>query len=239
MDEKKIIAKVFRYDPSVDDAPYYKTYEVPWQDDPSGFMTGLQVLHYIYEHIEPVVYDYNCRGGLCGRCSMVIDGIPGLACYTALQPGEHTFEPLEHLPIVRDLMVDRKPTMKKFVETQVAKKTVNPVVKSENIDYDLYWNTLEKLNNCRECFACYDVCPSLKAGNWDYIGPGAMAQVVFRHLDPHDEANRVEQAVFSGIWKCMLCGECSKVCPAQIDHVNLFRLVREEAEKRGMKPADA
>ncbi|MCC8106212.1 MAG: 4Fe-4S dicluster domain-containing protein [Clostridiales bacterium] len=237
--EKKIIANVFRYDPTRDDAPYYKEYEIPWQEDESGFMTGLQVLHYIYENIEPIAYDYNCRGGICGRCSMVIDGTPGLACYTPLQPGRHTFEPLEGLPIIRDLMIDRKPAMQKFVETGVAKKTIQPVEKSEDIDYDLYWNTLEKLNNCRECMMCYDVCGALKAGDHDYIGPGAMMQIAFRHLDPHDDADRVEQAVFSGLWKCVMCGSCELVCPAQIPHLKLLTMLRTEAAKRGMVPKDS
>ncbi len=236
---ESIIAKVFRFDPSTDAAPYYKEYEVPYEDDGSGFMTGLQVLHYIYENIEPIAYDFNCRGSLCGRCSMRIDGKPGLACYTPLQPGEHTFEPLGNLPIIRDLIIDRKPFAKRFVESGVAKKTVNPVKKSEDIDYNLYWNTLERLNNCRECMACYDVCYALNNNNdWDYIGPGAMAQIAFRHLDPHDDADRIEQAVFSGLWKCILCGACSQVCPAQIDHVSLFRGMREEAERRGLKPSE-
>lgn len=234
----KIIAKVFRYDPSMDKAPYYKEYEVPWQEDESGFMTGLQVLHYIYENIEPIVYDYNCRGSICGRCSMVIDGKPVLACYTKLKPGLHIFEPLEGPPIIRDLMIDRKPVMQKFVETEVAKKTVDAVEKSEDIDYDLYWNTLERLNNCRECMLCYDVCPALKVGGKDYVGPGAMMQIAFRHLDPHDEANRVEQAVYSGLWKCVMCGSCELVCPAQIPHLSLLQRLRDDAESQSLKPKE-
>ncbi len=234
-----IKAKVFRYDPTVDAAPYYQDYDVPWQEDESGFMTGLQVLHYIYENVDPIAYDHNCRASLCGRCSMVIDGKPGLACYTPLQPGEHTFEPLEGLPIVRDLIVDRASYMRKFIDTAVAKKTVDPVVQSDPIDYDLYWNTLEYLNNCRECMCCYDVCPALQErSQWDYIGPGAMMQVAFRHLDPHDEADRVSEAVFSGLWNCDLCGKCSTVCPAQIDHMSLLSLLQSEAEDRGLKPKE-
>lgn len=234
-----IRAKVFRYDPSVDVEPYYKEYEVPFQEDPSGFMTGLQVLHYIYENIEPIAFEYNCRTGMCGRCSMAIDGKPGLACYVPLQPGEHTFEPLGGLPIIRDLIVDRAPYMSKFVESGIAKKTVNPVTKSEDIDFDLYWNTLERLNNCRECMCCYEACPVLQEqGMWDFIGPGAMAQVAYRHLDPHDDADRVGEAVFAGLWRCDLCGACMGVCPSQINHVELFSLLQREAEARGLKPND-
>ncbi len=234
--ENKIIAKVFRFDPTTDEKPYYKEYEVPFAEDESGFMTGLQVLHYIYENIEPIVYDYNCRGSICGRCSMVIDGIARLACYTKLKPGKHTFEPLKGFPVIRDLMIDRKPQMQKFVESQVHKKTLNPVTKSEDIDYNLYWNILERLNNCRECMLCYDVCPALRINDTDYAGPGAMMQIAFRHLDPHDEADRVQQAVYSGLWKCAMCGSCDLICPAQIPHVEILQIMRDEAEKRGLKP---
>ena len=232
-----IIAKVFRFDPSTDTEPYYKEYQVPFEADESGFMTGLQVLHYIYENIEPIVYDYNCRGSICGRCSMIIDGKPALACYTPLKPGRHSFEPLNGAEIIRDLMIDRKPIRSKFVETEVAKKTLNPVTKSDNIDYDLYWNTLERLNNCRECGLCYDVCAAVKNNDNDYVGPGAMMQIAFRHLDPYDEADRVSQAVYSGLWKCVLCGSCELVCPAGIQHTKLLQILRDEAESKGLKPA--
>lgn len=234
--EKQIIAKVFRFDPTVDEKPYFKEYIIPWQEDESDMMTGLQVLHYIYENIEPIVYDYNCRGSICGRCGMVIDGVARLACYTKLTPGVHTFEPLKGFTVIRDLMVDKSSAMQKFVETHVAKKTLNPVTKSDDIDYELYWNTLERLNNCRECMICYDVCAALKVNDHDYIGPGAMMQVAFRHVDPYDEADRVAQAVDSGLWKCVMCGSCDIVCPAQIPHVNLLQMLRDAAEERGLKP---
>lgn len=234
-----ITAKVFRYDPSVDGAPYYSTYEVPWDDDGSGTMTGLQVLNYIYENEEPIVVDYNCRGGLCGRCGMVIDGKPCLACHTSLDAGEHTFEPLGDLPVIRDLMVDRAPFMQKFVASEVAKKTVEPIAGAGNLDFDLYWNTFERLNSCRECMCCYEACPALTERNdWDFVGPGAMMQIAYRALDPYDEGDRVKQAVFSGLWRCDLCGKCMLVCPAQIDHVGLLTQLQTMAEQQGLKPTD-
>lgn len=235
-----ITAKVFRYDPSVDEAPYYRIYEVPFDDDGCGIMTGLQVLQYINDEIEPIVVDYNCRGGLCGRCSMVIDGVPGLACHTGLTPGEHTFEPLGDLPVIKDLMVDRAPFMQKFTESKVARQTVNPIRGVVDMDYDLYWNTFERLNYCRECMCCYEVCPALVERNdWDFVGPGAMMQIAYRALDPQDEADRVGQAVFSGLWRCDLCGKCSTVCTAQIDHVGLMAKLQAMAEERGLKPTDS
>ena len=68
---------VKRYDPSKDNAPYETTYEVPHDDE---YMTLLQALVYIHENEEPLAFDFSCRGRMCGRCAMMLDGEPGAAC---------------------------------------------------------------------------------------------------------------------------------------------------------------
>lgn len=234
MADEIITAKIFRYDPSVDDEPRYETYEVPWKD----FITGLEVLHYINENFEAIGYDYCCRSGLCGRCSCTIDDVPGLACWRTLQPGEHVFEPLKGLPVVRDLVTDHSSIMQKLVESRLAVQTVKPITEIANLDRDLYWETLEPVNMCRECMSCYAACPALQEENkWEsFIGPAAMAQIALRYFDPQEEGDRVQQAVFSGLWDCTLCGECSKVCPSYINHVKIFEVLQKAAEERGLKP---
>ena len=240
---ESVTAKVFRFDPSVDAEPYYETYEVPWQDetDPTNKMTGMQVLQYIYDEIEPIGYDCGCIYGMCGRCSMTIDGTPGLACWTTFDPGStHTFEPLQGMPVVKDLVVDRSALLDRFVQPDSSNKSVNPVKDIKDIDYDLYWDTLERMNCCRECLSCYSNCQALQLGNaWEtYIGPGAMMQIAQRYYDPHDESNRVEQAAFSGVFDCVQCGNCTLVCPAGIPIHETIKMLQDEAEKAGLKPAD-
>lgn len=231
-----ITAKIFRYDPSVDDEPTYSTHEVEWVEDGTGFMTALQVLNAIDYDQEAFAHDYNCCSGLCGRCSMMIDGKPTLACWTPLEPGEHTFEPLEGFPVVKDLVVDKSKARAKFVDVNTSIQTVDPIVKLKDIDYELYWETLERINMCRECMQCYSVCPNMRlTDNWSsYVGPGAMAQIAQRHLDGEDESDRIAQAVFAGIWNCILCGQCDEVCPSGIKHADLFKMMRDEAEERGL-----
>lgn len=234
MKDEKIIAKIFRYDPSVDTEPSFKEYEVPWEE----YMTGLQVLHYINENIEPIGFDYCCRSSLCGRCSCMIDGKPFLSCVKALEPGEHTFEPLIGFPVIKDLVVDHSHIMSKVIDTNVAPQLLEPMTELINIPYDLYWNKLEPLNMCRECMCCYTVCPPLQEENkWDsFIGPSAMAQIAMRYLDPNEKGDRIGQAVFSGLFDCTLCGKCSAVCPAEIPHKELFEAMQKAAADRGLKP---
>lgn len=234
-----INAKVHMYNPAVDAEPTYKTYEVPFDaDETTGKMTAMQVLQYIYDEIEPIGYDYACVSGLCGRCSMMVDGIACLACWTTLEAGAHTFEPLRGFPVVRDLKVDKRSVYERYVSTDLANQTVGPIAEIKDIDYDLYWNTLERMNMCRECMCCYASCSALQVGNWEsYAGPGAMMQIGMRHLDPHDEADRVAQAVFSGVFECIQCGTCTSVCPSAIDIAGTIKLLQDAAEERSMRPS--
>ena len=55
-----ITAKIFRYDPSVDEEPSYSTHEVEWVEDESGIMTAMQVLNAVNYDEEAFAYDYNC-----------------------------------------------------------------------------------------------------------------------------------------------------------------------------------
>lgn len=236
---EKITARIFRYDPSTDEAPRYETHEVDFVDDGTGIMTALQVLHAINYDEGAFGYDHNCSSGLCGRCAMTIDGVPRLACWTPLEPGEHTFEPLAGFPVIKDLVVDKSAARQRFIDVDNSIKTVDPIVELPDIDYDLYWETLERLNMCRECMQCYAVCPVMAENpGGRFVGPGALAQIAQRHLDGEDQSDRIAQAVFSGLWDCTLCGKCSGVCPSGIRHVELFQEMQDEARARGLVPAD-
>jgi len=239
MADEFVTAKITRFDPSVDTEPQVKTYQVPWKK----YLTGLEVLHYINENIEPLEFDYCCRSSLCGRCSMLIDGEPKLACWTPLKVGEHTFEPLPGFPVIKDLVIDHSHIMTKMVETGLAVETIDPIDSNNlpKIPYDLYWNTLEKLNMCRECMCCYAVCPPLQEENkWNsFIGPAAMSQIGLRFLDPKDQRDRATQAALSGIFDCTLCGKCDEVCPAFIPHKAVFEALQKAAAEKGLKPKDA
>lgn len=233
-----ITAKILRYDPSVDEAPHFETYEVEWIEDESGIMSALQVLASINENQEQIGYDWCCHSSLCGRCSMLIDGVPRLACMTALEPGEHTFEPLPGFPVLKDLVVDRQRAYDRMVGVDVSIKTKEPITTLKNIDHDLYWNTLERINMCRECMCCYAACPKLqKEGIWsEFAGPGALIAIAQRYLDGIDESDRLGQAVGEGLFRCDLCGECTMVCSAGIDIAGILGAMQEDAKSAGLAP---
>lgn len=104
-EEKKdvIIAKVLRFDPATDEAPYFQTYEVPKYE--VGRQTVSKVLEYIFENIDPSLsYYHTCNRGICNGCVAMINGKAELMCMTE-SPHEVNIEPVPHHRVIRDLVV--------------------------------------------------------------------------------------------------------------------------------------
>ena len=99
------IAKVFRFNPDVDAAPYYQRYEVPMDET----LTVLFVLKKIYSEIDQTLAfrENLCYKGGCTQCLMTINGSPAKACSSPIEPGaEILVEPVFKYPVIRDLVVD-------------------------------------------------------------------------------------------------------------------------------------
>ena len=102
VDIRRIKVTVQRFDPEVDSAPHAQNYEVPL----SAGMSVLNVLNHIYENLDPSLgYYASCDRGVCGRCTMTVNGHSALAC-TKLVEGDVVIGPLRGRPLIRDLLVD-------------------------------------------------------------------------------------------------------------------------------------
>lgn len=228
-----------RFDPSTDAESYVTEYEVPADPDFEP-MTALKALHYINKNVEPIGYDFNCRRGTCGRCAIMVDGNPSLACTTALT-GKHTFEPLAGFPVVRDLIVDKKKAYARFLDSSHTIKTLGPKEVLKPIDGETWRKIIYPLNACRECMCCYAGCQALQTMHkWgSYAGPGAMQAIYLRSIDGEDKSSRVEQAAFAGLFECIQCGNCTLNCPAGISAAENIKSMMDSAEEMGLKPASA
>ena len=105
MPAKRMTARVFRLDPSVDREPRYDTYEVPLEEG----MSAMDVLDYIYQNLDGTLayYDHaGCTLGICGRCTGKINGSPGLLCQTLVE-SDVTLEPISESRVIKDLVVVR------------------------------------------------------------------------------------------------------------------------------------
>jgi fumarate reductase iron-sulfur subunit/fumarate reductase (CoM/CoB) subunit B len=219
-----------KFDPSIDREPYYKDYEVPWEE----YLTALAAFVYIDETIEPLAHDFSCRGRNCGRCSVMVDGEPVTSCTKVLTDAPHIIEPLKGVPVIRDLVVERRAMQDRISRISLRERanqlTIDDVMAP--VPYETY-EKLDGFERCSRCLVCNASCPVRDTMPDRYIGPAGMVAIALRHEDPYDEGDRITQAVQEGMWNCIMCGKCDEVCHTlEIDHVGTWQKLRDEASIR-------
>ncbi|MGA8856856.1 MAG: 2Fe-2S iron-sulfur cluster-binding protein, partial [Candidatus Bathyarchaeia archaeon] len=103
---EKISLRVLRANPAQQIQRHYDMFQIP----PEPGMTILAALLYAKEQMDhSLAIRFSCRMASCGSCGMKINGLPRLACYTQVSDFGNspiTVEPLDHYPLVRDLVTD-------------------------------------------------------------------------------------------------------------------------------------
>ena len=102
-----IKAKIYRYDPSRDEEPYFQVYEVPKQKDGQWIVS--KMLEYIFENLDrSLAFYYTCNRAHCDACTVLINGKADLACIAVVEGDEIVIEPpYEWGEHVRDLITSR------------------------------------------------------------------------------------------------------------------------------------
>ena len=103
------VFKVYRWNPDDGQNPRIDSFEIDLDD--CGPMV-LDAVIKIKNEIDPTLtFRRSCREGICGSCSMNIDGTNTLACTKAIEEidDDAKIYPLPHLPVIKDLVVDRAP----------------------------------------------------------------------------------------------------------------------------------
>jgi succinate dehydrogenase (ubiquinone) iron-sulfur subunit len=98
---------IFRYDPEHPEGKHFVSYYIDLKD--CGPMV-LDALIKVKDEIDPTLsFRRSCREGICGSCSMSIDGRNTLACLSYIDTDvtrESTISPLPYFLVMRDLVVD-------------------------------------------------------------------------------------------------------------------------------------
>ena len=221
MSQQTITLKVTRYRPEQEEEPTAQVYEVPFNED----WVVLDALNHIKDQMDGTLsYRWSCRMGVCGSCGMMINGEPKLTCATFLRdyyPGEIRVEPLDNFPVVRDLVIDMSDFLEKFqaVKPWIVRQEEKPVEEGEYLQTPDQLSEFKQFSMCINCMLCYSACPVYGPGS-DFIGPAALALAHRYNMDSRDEGNEERQEVIAseeGIWNCAFVGECSEVCPKDVD----------------------
>jgi fumarate reductase iron-sulfur subunit len=215
----KIQLEVARYRPEQEEEPVFERYEVPLRKD----WAVLDALTYIKDKLDgTLTFRWSCRMGICGSCGMMVNGEPKLTCATFLTsyaPGPVRVEPLRYFPVVRDLVIDLSDFVRKLrsVKPWIVHEGEEP--KGEYLQTPAQLADYKQYSMCINCMLCYAACPvyGLDPG---FIGPAAIALAQRYNLDSRDRGAKARLEVLShheGIWGCTFVGECTKVCPKNVD----------------------
>jgi len=140
--------RIYRWSPDDDDNPRVDTYFVDVDD--CGPMI-LDALLWIKNNIDPTLtLRRSCREGICGSCSMNIDGTNTLACIKGADEftGPVKVYPLPHLPVVKDLVPDLTNFYAQHRSIEPWLKTTTPEPRTEWLQSE---EDREELDGSYEC----------------------------------------------------------------------------------------
>jgi succinate dehydrogenase / fumarate reductase iron-sulfur subunit len=214
--------------------------------DVSPDMSFLEMLDVLNERLiqtgqEPVAFDHDCREGICGMCSLVINGqahgpdqgttVCQLHMRRFADGDTLNVEPwrANAFPVVRDLVVDRSA----FDRIQAAGGFVSvhtgsaPEANSIPISQDVAERAMDAAA-CIGCGACVAACPNASAMLF------TAAKVAHLGLLPQGQAERdrrvlamVKQMDAEGFGNCTNHFECMAACPKEISVENIARMNRD------------
>jgi fumarate reductase iron-sulfur subunit len=226
MSEKKpriLKISILRFDPhDPDDFPHMETFEVEEADG----MTLFIVLNEIREHHDnSLKFDFVCRAGICGSCSMLVNGKPTLACRTLtskLDP-EITLAPLPLFELIGDLSIYTGKWMRGLnerIESWIHHKEKElEVDKLEERMEPALADEIYELDRCVECGCCVAGCGTIQMRP-DFLGAVGLNKVARYKLDPRDE--RTDEEYYEivgdedGVFGCMTLLGCEDVCPKDL-----------------------
>jgi len=208
-----------------------------------SFLEMLDIVNEDLDHrgIEPIAFDHDCREGICGMCSLVINGIahgPERATTTCqlhmrhFEDGDTIYiEPwrARAFPVIKDLIVDRSA----FDDIQqaggfITARTGSPPdansvpIPKKNADQAM------DAAACIGCGACVAACPNSSA--MLFVG----AKVTHLALLPQGQPERTQRVLRmvktmdeAGFGNCRNYYECEAVCPVEINASVIAMLNRE------------
>lgn len=168
------VFKIYRWDPDSGETPRLDSYEVDL--DSCGPMV-LDALLKIKNEIDPTLtLRRSCREGICGSCSMNIDGVNTLACTMNIGDikGDVKIYPLPHMAVIKDLVPDMTHFYAQYesVKPWLQTKSVAPPDK-ERLQSTEDRDKLDGLYECILCACCSTSCPSYWWNSDKYLGPAS------------------------------------------------------------------
>lgn len=224
-----IVFEIARFD---GEKEYVQTYHMPYQ-------SGKTVLWWLkrlqQEQDSSLTLVISCRAGLCGACSLCVNGKPILACEVVLDTLlldsslPVTIEPLRHFPVIRDLMVDWHPTIARMKAVQ---QWLEPASTCDGgcLQTPAEYQAVKANAACIACGICASACPALEHDGFiePFLFTKAQRFIVDSRSSECSHAV-ILQAVEPYLAKCLHCRLCEKACPKGVSPIKAIEFLAEKA----------
>lgn len=243
-DENSRLLKIsiLRFDPhNPDDFPHMETFEIEEADG----MTLYVALNEIREHHDnSLKFDFVCRAGICGSCSMLVNGRPTLACSTLTSKLEEhfTLAPLPLFELIGDLSVYTGNWMRGLnerLETWIHEKENDFSMDKleERMEPELATEIYE-LDRCVECGCCVAGCGTVQMRP-DFAAAVGLNKIARYQLDPRDKRSDEDYYELigdeNGVFGCMTLLGCEDVCPKDLPLQSKIAYLRRMMIKTSLK----
>lgn len=210
-------------------------------------MSFLEMLDILNESLvnkgeEPIAFDHDCREGICGTCSLMINGEPHgpdrliTACQLHMRKFKDgdtiVIEPFraKPFPVIKDLIIDRSA----FERIQQAGGYISVNTSGNTIDANSIPIEKHKADEamdaatCIGCGACVAACKNASAMLFTSAKVSQFALLPQGRVEAEERAkNMVRQMDLEGFGNCTNTGACEVECPKGISLENIARLNRE------------
>ena len=230
------------------DTGQFETHLIDEVSEDSSFLEMMDQLNeqLLHNGIEPIAFDHDCREGICGMCSLTINGFAHgpedstTTCQLHMRKFNDgdiiTIEPFRAraFPVVRDLIVDRSSFDKiiqagGFISARTGSAPDGNAIPIPKVDADKAMDAAA----CIGCGACVASCKnasamlftSAKAGHLNLL-PQGQAEKDKRVI------NMVKTMDEAGFGNCRNYGECSAACPKDISLDYIAKLNRDHAKAK-------
>ncbi len=222
---------IYRWSPDDEQNPRLDTYTLDL--DNCGPMV-LDALIKIKNEIDTgLTFRRSCREGICGSCSMNVDGTNTLACLKSIEEvkGDVYIYPLPHMSVIKDLVPDLTNAYKQLASVKPwlhAKNDVNEDVERTQTPEER--EKLDGLWECVLCFSCSTSCPSYWWNGDDYLGPATLLQAYRWIADSRDEAQKERLSELEDsfkLYRCHTIMNCTKTCPKGLNPAKAIGAIKK------------
>ncbi len=221
----------------------FKAYEVSNISPDMSFLEMIDVLNEELTHKgeDPVHFDHDCREGICGTCSMVINGRPHgpkqaiTTCQLHMRSfndgDDITIEPwrAKAFPVVKDLIVDRS-AFDRIIQAG-GYVSINTGGAPDANEIPIPKRIADEAMDAAACIGCGACVAACKNASAMLFTSAKISQLALLPQGNTERHSRVEKMIWQmeeeGFGACTNTGACEAECPKEISLVHIARVHRE------------